>query len=454
VPSKVSPEFLKKAGILPKEPPKPAVPPPTPEPPPAPPEPPQPAPAPTDGPPEPKPKKAPKVAKGYAQPPQATIEQITAAATAAATAAVKATQPQPPPPIELNPEDQRQIGVYEVMAKMNPNKYADLPANATKYIHELEQRETEWRRDHPDSTEEFDADGAIAAALEKKHNLHFAEHDFRDAEIESRIAPMKAELETTRKKLAEAETAISTEAVQETMQKAVNDAKATLKDELGFKDADLAKLVEDEPYVGQVVQQEMQAIENIVAAAHIAFAGGSHPNANQIGELCANYEQAMMQLPPEEQRDENGRQFITRSQYLSLPNDQKRAIDGGTHKNYWGMNAPTAAAIGTQIIMERAKKMVATEKERADKFLEKHGVKKAAEGKGQAAPAPAPTPPPARPAPAYTPPPRPRQVSPPSTNPSSSAAPSTQGIESSPNFRKRFLGTDSFGSGMMAVPKV
>jgi hypothetical protein len=447
-PSKVSPEFLKRAGILPKEPPKPAEPPPVPEPvePPPPAEPPQPTPTPTDQtPPEPKPqKKPPKVAKGYAQPPQATIEQITAAATAAATAAVKATQPQPAPPPELNPEDQRQIQVYEVMAKMNPDKYKDLPANATKYIHELDQRETEWRRDHPDATEEFDVDGSIAAALEKKYKLEFAEHDFRDAEIESRIAPVKAELETTRKKLAEAETAISTEAVQETMQKAVSEAKAVLVEELGFKDADIKKLVEDEPYVGEIVQRELQAIENTVAAAHIAFAGGSHPNANQIGQLCKDYEDAMMQLPPDEQRDENNRQFITRAQYLRLPDDQRRAIDSGTHQSYWGMNAPTAAAIGTQIIKERAKKMVEAEKERAAKYLEKHGVKKAA------APAPAPTPPPARPTPAPTPAPPPRrQVSPPSTNPSSAAAPNTAGNQVAPEFKKRFLSNANFGSGAM-----
>lgn len=440
-PSKVSPEFLKRAGILPKEPPKPPeppVPPATPAPPP-----PQPPPA---DPPEPKPKKAPKVAKGYAQPPAATIEQITAAATAAATAAVKANQPAPPPPPELNPEDQRQIAVYEVMAKMNPEKYKDLPSNATKYINEFDQRESEWRRDHPDSTEEFDADGAIAAALEKKYNLQFAEHDFRDAEIESRIAPVKAELETTRKKLAEAETAISTEAVQETMQKAVTEAKSVLAEELGFKDADLKKLVEDEPYVGEIVQNEMQAVENIVAAAHIAFAGGEHPLANQVGALCENYERAMMQLPPDEQRDEHNRQFVTRAQYLRLPDDQRRAIDKGTHPSYWGMNAPTAAAIGTQIIKERAKKLVEAEKDRAAKYLEKHGVKKAAPA------APAPTPPPPRPAPAPAPAPRPRQVSPPSTNPSSSAAPNPSGVAASPNFMRRFLSNATIGSGAMPAP--
>jgi hypothetical protein len=141
----------------------------------------------------------------------------------------------------------------------------------------------------------------------------------------------------------------------------------------------------------------------------------------------------MMQLPPEEQRDENNRQFITRAQYLALPADQRRAIDGGTHQSYWGMNAPTAAAIGTQIIKERAKKMVEVEKDRAAKYLEKHGVKKAA------APAPAPTPPPARATPAPAPAPRPRQVSPPSTNPSAASAPKTAGNEVAPEFRKRFL---------------
>jgi hypothetical protein len=445
VPSKVSPEFLKKAGIIPKEPTKPAEPPP-PEPPPAPAdEPPQPTPEPTDG--APKPKKTPKVAKGYAQPPPATIEQITAAATAAATAAVKANAPQPAPPPELNPEDQRQIQVYEQMAKMNPEKYKDLPANATKFLHELDRLETEWDREHPGET--FDSDGTISASLEQKFNLSFSQDDFDDAKIERKIAPMKEELETTKKKLAEAETAISTEAVQETMQRAVADAKTVLKEELGFKDDDLTKLVEDEPYVGKVVQQEMQAIENIVAAAHIAFAGGSHPNADQIGALCANYEQAMMQLPPDEQRDEHNRQFITRSQYISLPPDQRRQIDKGTHQSYWGMNAPTAAAIGTQIILDRAKKLVETEKERASKYLEKHGVKKAA-----APPPPVPKAELNRATPAPNPPaPRPRQVSPPSTNPTASPQSNNGGIEASPQFKQRFLSKQSFGSGTVPAAR-
>jgi hypothetical protein len=257
-PSKVSPEFLKRAGILPKEPPKPAEPrrPGAVNPAPS-------RTSPTDAPPTDQTpgaeaEKARRSPRATRRP--GTIEQI----TAAATPRDRRRQGQPAsaraaPGVE--PEDQRQIGVYEVMAKMNPDKYKDLPANATKYIHELDQRETEWRRDHPDSNEEFDADGSIAAALEKKYKLEFADHDFRDAEIESRIAPMKAELETTRKKLSEAETAISTEAVQETMQKAVSEAKAVLVEELGFKDADLKKLVDDEPYVGEIVQKELQAIK-------------------------------------------------------------------------------------------------------------------------------------------------------------------------------------------------
>lgn len=451
--SRVSPEFLKKAGIIPKDPPPAAdtTPPPAPEPPP-------PAkpdattpPAPDPEKPEPKPKKPLKVAKGYNAP--ANIEEITAAATAAATAAVKATAAQPPPPApepELNDEDKRMISVYETMASMKPDKYKELPVNAKRFVAELDRREREWRQANPDATEEFDADGEIAASLEKRFNLKFDEHDFRDAEIESRIAPLKTELENTKRKLEETETVLATETVQETVRAAVTEAKTMMKDELGFKDTDITKLADDDPYVGEVVQREMTALENFVAAAHIAFAGGEHPMAGQVGELCQRFEQNLIRSPAEDRLDENNRQFITRAQYLSLKPSERKQIDSGTHTNYWGMNAATAAAIGTQIILNRAKTQVEAEKAKADKLLERHGLK--AKPTPPPAPQPVRQPTPAPIQPSAAPPAPRRPASPTSVMPSSQPNTGGNSAVPAPNFMKRFLGNAPIGGGITTAP--
>lgn len=330
-----------------------------------------------------KPAKVRKIAKGYENAPSLSKrdlqEVVTAAAGTAAAEAVKAVKAAPAPPpakpeITLIPEDRRRIEVFTEMARLNP-KYADLPANTQRYLEELARTQADHSAKNPG--EEFDADGSIQEALKEKHKLNWEDADFAEAEKSLITAPVNSKVEKLEKKIAELEEQNNAQAEQRRIEslrpvvnKASTEAQVTAAELLGdeFKgivsngvvdDKAVAKLVDEQPFVGEIVAENLSAVRNFAEAVTVVANGGKHPRAKDVNQFCFDYEKELLKAAPEDQLDHRERRFISRAQYAKLPAEEQDQLDAGTHPELWVLTPSDAINVATQMFTEAAGKRIA-----------------------------------------------------------------------------------------------
>ena len=340
---------------------------------------------------------------------QFTPEKIAEITAQAATAAVKAiaqenaAETPPAEEIQLLPEEQEALRVLGEMEKLHPDKYKGIVDKTKGGLREYDRRVAAWQEANPGQT--WDENGADAEALRNETSPQWDPGDYKAAEREIVVSPLKQQYQKLQDRLAELEgRQHQQELAPVVLSKAVEVGKAAAAD-LGapediigangtFDQAKADALRESDP-AGQIILQTVAVAENFAAAATTLLAGGTIDNnqlAQGVAQATVDLERDVQQLPAKDRLYE-GREFRTRKDYFHLPAKERG--------KYWIVDAEDVIAKGlhdeARGILSLGRQQAEAERQRATKFGWKPPTKPAKAG---AAAAPGSTPPPEQPRPA------------------------------------------------------
>ena len=357
-------------------------------------------------------------------PPQPTVdpEKIAAAAAEAAAKAVASVQPKPAAPVtvELTDEEKYQMKVLGELEEIMPDKYKGISKKAEAYLAEVSQLQqtfqAKWETENPiDQFEsEPDPEGAREAAFTKEFNRQLGNikkrtgyqvdnDDFIEARASLRVS---AKLEKQAEELKELRQKVSkTSEVQEAEQLAPVVERAAITagndiakefaadkfvDKTGKIDADA--LFEADPETAHIKANAIAASQNWGATITQAFHGrANEQQANAVLDYCLRCEQAIKQMPAEEQDDGNGRMFATAAEFTKMTKAEQA--------RHWVLTPEVVMAMKNNDITQAAKQAIETEQKRLAARDAKRGFKP-----GTTTPAaPAPSPKPVSPSASVTP---------------------------------------------------
>lgn len=269
------------------------------------------------------------------------IEASASAGARAAVEAIKATQPPPSAtetPAIVAPEDfakalpdewAEDADTYLEMARLQPDKYGDLPKRLVAYSKAEEGYIRKWQRDHPG--EEFDPESADHADFYETNTPDINPRDFKQAErsIVKRqaIAEVQQEFQP---EIEELRSAKRSQAVQPIMHR---ESMETLGEILGAINKDYAKLIEKPEKISELAQSDQLGAEvatqvadatiplvQTVIALHsgVAAYDERNPVHNQVFRLILDAEDKIAAMGHADQVDQKGRLFARREDYLKM----------------------------------------------------------------------------------------------------------------------------------------
>lgn len=328
------------------------------------------------------------------------VEAVTQSAVRAATEATKiANESREKPKAAaddsetLSDADRRDLEVFKYLEKTNPTKYEGASKKFLKFTKEFDKYRTKWEEEN--QGKEFDPQAEDHDQFYAKHQPPHDPDDVEEARINMRVeAKLKEKDRESDDRYGKLETKIIEQELAPEIDKRAAGAVAAM---VGEVDKDLAKVLaekgpdavaEADPIAFDVLDRSASDLRQALAELEKL----SHPSGrfkfddkNRIhgflDSFATNLERSFKNLPLDEQvRD--GKVFATQAEMRSMPKEQR--------SRYWAMGPEDIAAALVSETAAGAKKIIATERERIDKYLKARGLtatkttddEKAKEGKG------------------------------------------------------------------------
>lgn len=348
--------------------------------------------------------KPPKRAKGYEGAPGGHVERLVKSVEKLAKTVVDQRNQPPakqPDDVTLTSKQKRHLQVMAQMEEMYPDEYKGLAAKAKALIPKLAQFEADYKAKNPESTAE-DLEEA-RAEFEESNGVAFDPDDFEEATWQLRTKPLNdkiSEQQQTIQRLQVGEhkrqvrTVVATHAANAANEivGAFSDVPeiAEVLDDKGNLDPDaVQKLLDNakDPITAEVAVETIRASQEFAEGVVLAFNGQETPLLHNVAQFCQRIEQALAAQDPEQTKNDEGKYFMPRAQYMKLKDDERQ--------DYYILTPDLVVTLANEEIIKMAKSDIEAEKKRLAKYAPKLGYNA---GTAPAAPpAPAATPKPASP---------------------------------------------------------
>lgn len=296
------------------------------------------------------------------------------------------------PPAHFSEEDKENYALFKVLSETEPGKHKDKHLAYSQFVDKFNSYKRKWEKDHAGDT--FDKDSDDHEDFYSKNQPDYTPADLDKARIRLETSREVARQVDVQKKDYEAklrdieDRTVGAEVSREAAKVADTATGAfisQLQDD-GLKTA-LAKgaaaLKESDPLAFEVLNTEAASLQrNVVELHNIVNRRGYYDHANPvhagISAFVAGQEQAIQQLPLAQQVFE-GKQFVTRAQFATMPPEQRA--------RHWALTEPDVIHMLSASSAAKAAKILHSERERFKTLAPKYGFVP-----GAAAPAtPAPT---------------------------------------------------------------
>lgn len=271
-----------------------------------------------------------------------------------------------PKPSAKEEAEARRIAVLERMESVNPERYKGLAGRYKANQATLKSRVAAWEKTHPgesyadmleayeddpDSHPEFADEAKIRDDLDDQvdwddEDYDEAKYDLRDAKkIDEKLKPLQENLD---ERISEVERAdkvrrqegeiaqLAYSSGNEYWKLLGKEAEGVVGDDGRVNMEVIQAITEADPLKGEVFLKSAQECEGATATlymiAHdLAPKGSTLPYQNVAGQFALQLEEEMLARPDEKQRDDYGRPFIRKSDYLRLNPEQR--------DKYWTFSA-------------------------------------------------------------------------------------------------------------------
>lgn len=296
------------------------------------------------------------------------------------------------PPAHFSEEDKENYSLFKVLSETEPGKHKDKHLVYSQFVDKFNSYKRKWEKDNAGAT--FDKDSDDHEEFYTKNQPDYTPADLDKArirletsrEVARQVAVQKTEYET---KLRDIEDRTVGAEVSREAAKVADNATGAFISQLqddGLKTA-LAKgaeaLKESDPLAFDILNSEAASLQrNVVELHNIVNRRGYYNHANPvhagISAFVAGQEQAIQQLPPAQQVFE-GKQFVTRAQFATMPPEQKA--------RHWALTEPDVIHMLSASSAAKAAKILHSERERFKALAPKYGFVPGAAAPATPAPA-------------------------------------------------------------------
>lgn len=302
---------------------------------------------------------------------------IRSAADAAADAAVRASRPQAEaaeketsdPAASLTDDDRVEYEAFKQLEKDNP-KYKGAAAQYLKFLGEFDRYRTTWEKDHPD--EAFDPDSKDHDTFYDRHQPKYNARELEAAKI-NRV--VEERLKTREDEISKRQVALEAKVAEYELKPEIDkQANTAIQAMVGEVDPEAAKLLakgpealqEEDPIAFDILDEAAVSLRMMVGElsklTHKSGLFRFDPRNNlhvHLDQFAQGLE-ADIRRRPLEDRVRDGRTFVTKREYDSLP-ESKRA-------NYWVLDGPTIREELVKAVAKDAQARIAKEKARIQKY--------------------------------------------------------------------------------------
>lgn len=262
----------------------------------------------------------------------------------------------------LSSDERYELEVFNVMSKLDPSKYGDLPKRFSDVAKATAKYKIQWEKDNPG--EVFDADDSAHDAFFTKNHVKYDRKDFKRAELklatEGETDPKVEKLEQANRQL------LAKQKLQELEPQIVNAWANSLDSMIESINPDIvkvareggkAKLLEDYPVEGEEILMAAEALNVISIEAHRLLEGDGlfEPDNNnrvhaRILDIIRDQERRIPSQAREDRLDPDGRDFATWSQWARM-SVQEQA-------NYWHIGASEVVDIVSRDLAASVRKQI------------------------------------------------------------------------------------------------
>lgn len=282
------------------------------------------------------------------------------------------TAPEPEVELELPEEFERDVQVFDEMAKLKPKEYGDIRKKLAKYAKAEDDRRTTWEAEHPG--EEFDPESSEHDEFYKRIKPDYDQRDFEQAKeslIEQRVAS-KAEERVRQEMRREFDQRERAGQVRPEIEREMVGLMGEMLKEADPDNAELAKdwasiqsLDEKNPLLADVMVQVHNETKPVLEATVRLFRGidkvdEQNPVHQRVFAMIGEAEQQVSRLPLKDRYDDHGRLFATQEQYSKMSQAERQ--------KHWYVGENELSALIKGQAVGRTKNVYEAERQRMERY--------------------------------------------------------------------------------------
>lgn len=274
--------------------------------------------------------------------------------------------------LELPKEFERDVQVFDEMAKLNPKEYGDIRKKLAKYAKAEDDYRTKWEDDH--QGEEFDPDSDEHNEFYERIKPEFDQRDFDQAKeslIEQRVAA-RAEERVRQEMQREFEQRERAGQVRPEIEREMVGLMGQMLTEADPDNAELAKdwasiqsLDEKNPLLADVMVQVHNDVRPVLEATVRLFRGidkadDQNPVHQRVFGLITEAEQQVGRLPLKDRYDDEGRLFATQEAYQKMSQTERQ--------RHWYVGENELSALVKGRAVSQTKALYERERQRLERY--------------------------------------------------------------------------------------